>query len=147
MGLIHSGDVADVCLANSMESWATDLRVKWQHRVWVYMRFKYDILIVYTCRDLLAQFFDGMCSRADYFRLVFDDVESVRLHWLQIIVIVAGVRPIAKPAFKTTMSTAPLSESSGHAAHTRRSWPISMLRSLLPLCSTPVHAREARTHF
>ena len=86
-------------------------------------------------------------GRADYLRMVLDEIGHRETHWLQIWVHSDYGRAFASPAFKDTALAIPLSHSSGHPIHVHRSWPMAMLRTLFDLCTFPVHKEWARAEF
>ncbi|CAK0879642.1 unnamed protein product [Prorocentrum cordatum] len=147
MGLIHSGEVADVALANRLESWACSQYVRMHFQVSVYMRFKDDILIAYRDFAKFSAFLRIMQHRSRYFRLVLDEGHVKESHWLQLSVCIAGGAFSVKPAFKITTLTIPLASTSAHPWSVHRSWPRAMLQTMLAFCSHTSQEKDVKLEF
>lgn len=137
MGLIHSGELADVSLYLKAERpWATDAQVMERHYVNTLFRFKDDILVFLNDLRGWRKYFEGYSDRAGCFKLEVEDINDQRVTFLDLEVYKGQASWKARPFIKPTNLGIPLSTSSSHPRSIHLSWPKGVLRRLATLCDS-----------
>ena len=102
----------------------------------LYARFKDDILVIFSCAHLLNLFFGHMKQRHP-FTLTCEAVNSTEIQFLDVLISKTPcglqVRPWTK---ESKLNTPLLSRHSAHNPAIHRSWPCSLLKSRMSLCSS-----------
>ena len=137
MGLLHSGELADLCLYVRMEKPLLQVSTLDLHKVSCYFRFRDDILIVSRSRLLANHFFKRMQRLAGYFGLKLEACETQSITFLEIVV--HKPPPIFNVVhnLKVDALRVPLSSTSSHSPYVHRSWPKSLASRIMRLCSSP----------
>ena len=82
MGQILSGDVADVCFYNLCERYACNVETMHRHNIWLYARYRDDILIIYSTKFESPTPFEFVKSLKDMaapvYKVNLDEVSSSR---------------------------------------------------------------------
>ena len=127
MGLLQSGDFADLAFRSKAETWACDPITLHALDIRAYFRFKDDILLVRGSFAKGEQFVRGLRRRADYFVVNVEEV-GTKVHFLDLYVDVAGGRPVTTLALKETTMVIPLAVQSCHPPACHWSWPAAVER-------------------
>ena len=135
MGLVHSGEVSDSALYNIMETWCTNRATRQFYRVMVYKRFKDDVLLSYSDRELFFQYIDMMKRKAKYFKMKADEISVYQIHWLNLMVEKKRGALTTRPAYKPNFMALPLAGNSTHPQHVHETWPTGLLNMMLSVCS------------
>jgi len=147
MGLVYSGSTADAAFYSKVETWACSADVMRQHKIHAYFRFKDDIWVLSSCRELMTTFFHGMKQRSEYFELICTEVSRTAIDMLQVTVIrnVGTGQFTCKPIVKDLGP--PLDLTSGQPSSTLFRWPAACIRSLNKLSTVPKYALDAKKTF
>ena len=86
MGLLHSGDVADLILYNNLERWALDPNLMKEHGIDLYIRFRDDIFILATIRSKTREYIWEMRKKAKYFKLECESISSIQCRFLDLLI-------------------------------------------------------------
>ena len=136
MGLPHSGDVVDACFAVLVEHpWATRLEVQQEHQIQAYWRFKDDILILGTNKQLAERFVKRICTLAGFFKVTGDPWQLDEVQFLEVAVRknLAGSVFTTCPKYRDSDISKPLGRSSAHPEHVHTSWPKVLSRRIANL--------------
>ena len=147
MGLIHSGELASASLYNHAKKTLTSLSALRAHGILGYWRYRDDCFIHATDRLPFRNRFAELRRKAGYFKLTCEEVGSVSLRFLNVVVYIQSGRIHTKLFFKERSSCLPLSPMSGHTPFVHESWRIAVLRSLARLSSTQEGFLEAKNEF
>ena len=146
MGLVHSGFITDLSLANLAEvNWAASRAVRGQHGIKGGWRFRDDSLWVCTDKTLADRFFDEYARRSTYFVLKIEEVHSYMMRFLNVMTYKTGAGYHVGPAFKpSALHNFPLDVTSCHAPTVHTMWPAALLRSLVKFASVISLAHGAK---
>ena len=146
MGQVLSGDIAEAKFHSLCErSHACNTQTMHAHSVWLYARYRDDILIVYTTKYVSPSPFEFVAKlkslAAPVYKVNLDVVSSDRVPFLDIEIyksidfLQTGIlkfRPFCKPSAQKI----PLNQCSCHNSHIHESWPIANISRLFNRSST-----------
>ena len=146
MGLVHSGELADLCLHVRVErDFVCVDSFRQQYGLIRYYRFKDDVLTIMRDSSCVLPFFHEYARRAGYYKVELEDVSGHLARYLDISIVRAGGTYTIRPFFKeTTLNSTPLSVSSAHAPHVHGSWPLAVMRGLADKSSDDSILRKAK---
>ena len=144
MGLLHSGDLADLLFDHLVDGWALRASTRQGLGIRAYVRFKDDCLVLMDGfrTDL---FFDMVKARAKFFTVKLEEINHYRVSYLNLSIIKAGTRLVFRHYTKPTAMSIPLSSLSGQPRNVHSSWPTGMVKTIYALSSRVADARDAAT--
>ena len=148
-GLGHSGDIADIALANIVEiPWACLPEIQHKYRIKLFRRYRDDMLIIGENKDLAVEFVEEYKGRSKYFLVDIEEAAESELRVLDLNIIKTKGSYLVGVGFKSNFhSTAPLEPSSGHVPSVHISWPKARIRDIHKLSSNEELAMEAIKKF
>ena len=139
MGHRHSGCIADCSFfALGKRDFAAKAQVLECFGVKRYYRYRDDVLMICSRKQGTREFFQTLRRMVQPFRIQVEEVNSVCVRYLDLLLTKSGTRFIAQPAFKPTSLARPLDPASAHPKFVHCSWPVGMVKRIFPLCSREV---------
>ena len=151
MGLKHSGEVADASFYTLHEKHVLDRLLDFGIKA--YWRFKDDILIIGSSRELAGRFVSelkgvdahGNVIRPSPFKIKCEAVSKHRVEFLELVIWKGQGRFEYAPRFKSTALNVPkLNHESAHWSSVHRTWPIGFLRKKLLLTRSVNQKRKIK---
>ena len=145
MGLLHSGDLADLAYYNRAErDWASCPAIMETYGIVKIWRFRDDILVLASERLKTHTYGRGMINKAGYFITKCEKVSHEKIEYLDCEVWIENGTIQSRPFIKPTNLGVPLQDTSCHPAHIHKSWPVSMVRRLGDLSTSHSYAEKAK---
>ena len=147
MGLQASGPLADAAFFVKAErDWCVRPAVAESYGIREYVRFRDDLFIVASDRNLTRAWYGELRRRADpVFELVVEEVSNSNVSMLSLDVSIHNRGLRVKP--KPPPCQAPLGTDSAHHPAIHRSWPVACLRNIRFLCSHIVDIEAAEDEY
>ncbi len=143
MGLVCSGEMSDLCFYSLSEKhWSTDRKVMDDHEIYLYVRFKDDILMIVNGESRMwLKYFHEMKNRSKFFVVEMESSSDQS-------VVMMDVEIFKGPKFKKcnmldhrvhvkdTSIWSPLSPTSSHPMNIHAAWPAGMVKRFKWLSSS-----------
>ena len=142
MGLLHSGDLADLLFDHLVDRWMLRDSTRRGLGIKAYVRFKDDCLAL-VAGDKVDTLFELVRKRAKFFVVKLEEVAMYRVAYLNLTIIKAGTRLFFSHYTKPTAMSIPLSSLSGQPCGVHVSWPQGVIKSIYSLSTRVVDARKA----
>ena len=134
MGLIHSGDLCDLCLNILAERFQFK-----EFGVKLYVRYRDDILSVVHGRENAIKWFRHFRERCGFYRVSVEDISTESVNCLSMIVRRVGEKLTLEPCLKKAALSRTIDSTSGHPKHSNGTWMFAMIKDL-PKTSTSQRA-------
>jgi len=143
MGLLHSGDLADLCYDFLVDEWIMRVSTTRAFGIKAYCRFKDDSIVIMP-GDKIDAFMNIVNHRSKFFEVTVDEITEYFAVFLNLLVCKAGTQLTIKHYTKPTATSIPLSSLSAQAPSIHRSWPASMCKTIDRLSTREADARKAK---
>ena len=142
MGLVHSGDLADLSFLELVDLWLLAPHTIDNLGIKLYLRFRDDGLVVLKPSGVEALKTE-VKRRARFYEVKVEDESVYRMEFLNLRVCKRPGGLLTMHYAKPTANNIPLSSLSGQAPTVHKSWPRSIIGSIFRLCMRSKDAQRA----